>query len=722
VATATAPSSFSSEVAPTVPGHADHPRILLTADRLAVVRGLRAAGAVAWKTLEAHCDEDASSTIPAGYEGWDWANAALDLAACNIVGPRAEYARAAIRYLRALLDDRFVVGDGAGGDNVVAHDDGYPIRTHGCFGAIAYDWLHDAPGMTPALRAHALDRFVAWSRWFSGHGYNRDQPISNYYIAFFGAQAFAGIAGEGDDPRAGALLDDARRMYASEIAPAFTRRLPGGDFPEGWQYGDLVGAVLAIFVDVESRVPGRSLTGDLPWLGAVVDYRAHALWPDGRHTFDTGDWSEKPATAPAHTVALLATVLPASGDSSRRARGLARLAVDPAEEWHWLDVLATDPSRPGTDPRTGPRSYVAPGTGTVTARTDWSPDAVWFALASAPSLSDHQHLDAGHFEIVRGSDALVVDSGGYGSYSSLSHNVVAVDDHRENDEYAPNQGLSGHDARIGRFDDDGRFVYALADYASAYDPAGYPADHPHRSVVRAEREVVFSRAPVQGMPPQSARIVLYDRFTLSKPTYATTFLLHGGAAPDVRAGSVRFVVGRSSALVTSLLPRNAVPVVVHEPTNLGSGPYYANDPPEGRSSTRIEVPSPADGTERRFLHVVVVSTADAKAVSVLPVDGEGIDGVAVADEAYVFTRGGVQRQAAPESYRAPASATHHFVASLVAGAAYSVNVAPERGACRVDLQPGAGARTSDAGTLTLDLAPGCVLTPPGRASRAASAP
>jgi hypothetical protein len=696
--------------------------LLLTSDRLAAVRGRRAgAGATPWKTLTSHCNEDAASTIASGYQGWDWANASLDLALCNAIDPRPDYARAAIRYFRALLDDRFVVGDGKGGDDVVAHDDGYPIRTHGCLGALAYDWLHDVPGMTPDLRGHAVDRFVAWSRWFADKGYNRDEPISNYYVGWFGTMAFAGIAAQGDDSRTVAMLAEARRMFASQIAPAYDEKLAGGDFPEGWQYGDLVGSVLAVFLDAESRATGRSAFVDLPWLEAVIDYRAHALWPDTKHTFDTGDWSDKPAIAPEHTLALLSTVLPPASESAGRARALARLALDHGEEWHWLDALAIDPSKPSIDPRRGPLSYVARGTGTVIARTDWSPGAVWFAMTSAPALSDHQHLDAGHFEVVRGSDALIVDAGGYGSFSSLSHNVIAVDDRKENDNYAPNQGTFGRDVRLDRFEDTGRFVYAVADYASAYDPAGYPADHPRRSVTRAEREVVFSRAPVAGSAPESARIAVYDRITLGKPGYGATFLRHGGAPPDVRGGTVRFDVGRSSASVTPLLPRDTTPFVVREPTDFGDGPYYANEPPEGQSSVRIEVRSPASDVERRFLHGIVASAAGSSLVAASPLEGDGVDGVALADEAYVFARSGSPRRAVPEAYRAPVTALHHFVASLEPGASYAVKVVRDGTGCRVALQPGAGRRASGAGTLAFDLDEACAITPPGPPFRAASA-
>jgi hypothetical protein len=691
-----------------------HPRILLTADRIAALRGLRAVGAPSWRRLSDRCDEDGRQMIESGYEAWDWANATLDLALCHAVTGRPDYAAAALKYFKALLDDRRRVGDGAGGDEVVRHDDGYSIRTHGCFGSIGYDWLHDAPGMTSELRAHATDRFVAWAKWFSENGYNREQPIANYYAGFFGAVAFGGIAVDGDDPRSIELLRQTQRMYNAEIVPAYNRKLAGGDFPEGWQYGDMVGAILAIFADAEARGgAGRSPLDELSWLRAQVAYRTHSLWPDGKHMFDTGDWSEKPAIAPTHMLLALGVVLPPGDNAERQARWLARLAEDPNEEWRWLAALADDPSRLAEDPRRGTMSYLSPGTATITARTDWSPAAVWVALTSAPSLSDHQHLDAGHFEIVRGADALVVDGGGYGSYSSLSHNVIAVDDKKENDNYSPSQGTWSDSARIARFEDQGRFVYALADYTSAYDPSGYPKDHPRRSVVRAEREMLFSRAPVAGRA-ESARAIVHDRVTVTKPSYGVAFLLHGGSAPEPHAEGVRFVAGKSAAFVTTLIPTATAPLVIREPTALGDGPYDTNDPPKGVAGVRVEVRSPPGDLERRFLHAIVVDAVDARPPAVVRVEGDGIEGVAIEDEAYVFTRSPPQPHAQPLTYRAPVAAARHIVASLAPGARYAVSAERDQDGCRISLEPSGsdtlqGRTASGAGLLALDLASGCSL-------------
>ncbi len=563
--------------------------------------------------------------------------------------------------------------------------------------------------MTDELRRHAIDRMVAWTRWFGEEGYNHDQPISNYYVGYFGAVAFAGIASQGDDPRATDLLRRAQRMFDAEIVPAYTRKLAGGDFPEGWQYGDMVGAVLAIFADAEGTRGGRSALDELPWLRQAVALRAHALLPDGKHMLDSGDWSDKPAVAPAHALLALATVLPASDAAERQARALAKLAADPQEDWNWLVALADDPSRIVQDPRTGEPAYLAPGTGTMTARTDWSPGAVWVSMMSAPALADHQHLDAGHFEIVRGSDALVVDGGGYGSFSSLSHNVIAVDDGKENDPYSPSQGTWGTSTSIARWEDERGWSYGLADYASAYDPEGYPSETTRRSVRRAERELLFSRAPVSGAA-ESARVVVYDRISVNRPTYRVTFMLHGGALPRADGpGVLRIEVGNSVAFVQTLAPADATPALVREPTNLGDGAFYDNDPPDGVTSVRAEVRSPVGNVERRFLHAIVVGPSRMRPPAVDRVDGKEVAGAVIGDEAYVFVRSAPQTRAESLEYRAPVSATRHLVASLAPNARYAVDAERDGDSCHVSLEPGAGKTSSRAGVLELDFGTGCAL-------------
>src|SRR5438132_13733282 len=60
-----------------------HPRILLDAERLAVVKDAAKNGTEPWKRTLVGCDEATQKTIPSGYQAEDWASAALDLALCG---------------------------------------------------------------------------------------------------------------------------------------------------------------------------------------------------------------------------------------------------------------------------------------------------------------------------------------------------------------------------------------------------------------------------------------------------------------------------------------------------------------------------------------------------------------------------------------------------------------------------------------------------------------
>jgi hypothetical protein len=712
-----------------------HPRILLTQERLGALALHREPSTTVWKSLIDACQKARGEKIASGYEAWDWANAALELALCAKVTHDTTYRDAGLRYFQALLDDKTAVGDGQGGDLIVRHDDGYSIRTHGWLGAIAYDWLSDAPGMTPALKKKAMDRFIAWTSWFREKGYNRDQPISNYYMGYFGAVAFAGLACSGEDPRARDLSVQAARMWNSEIVPTFGSKLEGGDFPEGWQYGDLVGTVLALYLDAANtaRAPGaKSIAGDLPWLSETIPLREHALLPDSKHTYDNGDWSQKPALAPAEMLSALAVVL---GDDQvgkgHKAAYLAQLARRTGKgEWKWLEALAPDPDPPLSDTSKGPLSYLAKGTATVFARTSFASGGIWFAFSSAPSLSDHQHLDAGHFELVRAEDPLIIDSGDYAAYSSLSHNVIIVDDPLQSSNpeeaakthpiitYKGNQSPWSDSAHIARFEDAGPYVYALADYASAYNPAGYPKERSDRAVSRAEREIFFSRRPgpdnvaamIGGGP--TGRVVIYDRLTLTNPRFTTTFILHGGGAPLIEGKRATFKTGRSVAWATTLGPEGAVSRVVDETHNTYSPDkaFFTNKPPDGVTSFRYEVASPASPatTERRFLHEIGSGNSGEMPTSRVAISGDRATGVVVNGEAYVFVKDGQDTRPTALSYRVPPHTWFHTIADLVPASEYAVTAVPDGADCKVTLTPGSGKKTSSAGVLALDFGE-CVL-------------
>jgi hypothetical protein len=715
-ASSTATSSAPGDLSSTLPAQASaHPRLFLTPDRLAAIAKLKASGSPAWKRLAEDCDASVSETRSSGYEAWDWANSALSLAICFRVTKDPRYADAAVKYFVALLDDHEHVGDGLGGDKVVHHDDGYSIRSHGALGAIAYDWLDGFPKMTPAIKTKAMDRFVVWTKWFGQKGWNHDEPISNYYMGWFGTAAFGALAAAGEDPRAADLRALTAKLWNDGIVPSYRDKLAGGDFPEGWQYGDNVLAMLALYCDAERTAggTGKRLETELPWLAETTTYRLHALTPDGVHTYDSADWEDHPPVAPPHGLEAVAMLLGTGDPAGRRAAALAALArqgVGDADDWRWLAVLTPSVPKPSEDVRSGPTSYLAPGTAMVFARTDWTNRAVWLSFTSAPQISDHQHLDAGHFEIVRGADRLVVDSGDDGALSGMSHNVILVDDHDEIMAYTPNQGTWGKGAKIARFEDDGATVYAMADYPTAYDGAN-TEDTGKRAVTRADREVVFARGA--GGAGETARVVIYDRMTLRKASYQTTFVLHGGARPELAGARATVRVGESQAVATRLLPEGADARLVREPTPpRRDRPYFNNQPPDGVKSQRLEEASPRVGAtkERRFLHVIAVgASSDPPGPTPELRQSDTMDGAIVGQDAYAFVAAGAQPPPAPVALVVPAGTLHVMVIGLAPSQSYAVSSNRVGDGCALAIGPGAGSAVSAAGTMTVRLDAACAI-------------
>jgi hypothetical protein len=398
--------------------------------------------------------------------------------------------------------------------------------------------------------------------------------------------------------------------------------------------------------------------------------------------------------------------LGASDPVARQAVFLARMFKRPGEPgWSWLRAIGDDPSRAAEDPRKGATSYLAQGTGTMFARTDWNPGATWVALNSGPFFGDHQHLDQGHFEIARGEDALVIDPGDYDSYSTTSHNTILVEDKKENLRWSPNQQVYSKAARIARFEDEGGVAWASAEFTDAYDPDEYPRYKKTRSVSRAERELVFSRAAVVGMSgPGVARVVVYDRVTVTKPTYGVTWAAHAGVKPEQTGATLRIGVGRSVATLTTLVPAGASATLLKEPTIKTDDIFMKNDPAEGFASTRFEVASAAGKTERRFLHAFVIGSAGDRAPAPTKIDGDGCEGAAIDDEAYVFPSAAPQKMPAAVSYKAPASATRHVLTGLAPGGKYAVTATADGAACKVAVLPGGALAASSAGVLKVRFA------------------
>jgi hypothetical protein len=666
-----------------------HPRLLLTAERLERARRHRSQRSAAWTAVVSVCDQARTAPQGAGYEGWDWGNLVADCALVWHVTKDDRYAQTALLYLRALIDDAETPGDGKGGDTRARHDHGYAIRAFGFYTALGFDWLHDAPGMTPDLRARIVRRLDAWLDWYRKEGYKKDAPLSNYFIGYFGALSFAAFATSGENQEN--LIERTERLFAETVAPAFAK-LSGGDWPEGWQYGDGVAVALAFFLDAERTAKGKDRRSEVPWVAEVVRHHAHALLPDGITAYDNGDWSSRPARMPARALEVLAMVLPDQEAESRQARFLARQLQPERDEYAWLGPLWDERGAPAEDPAKGPASFLAKGTGLALLRSDWSKQAIFVSLQCGPTFADadHQHADQGHFELVRGKDALLVDPGDYTAFATINHNSLLVDDRGEHLDYSPNQGGWGRDSAMTRFVDQESYVYAAGDFADAYRPSKLEYGV-KRSVLTATREILFLRP---------ATLLIRDRVTTAKPDYRVTWLAHALARPTIADGRITVRRGASRADVETLLPEGAVTVIREEPSNTDDHPFTTNRTyvPSYRVEVRAEAGSRA---EHRFLHVVRAGEiAGEPAERAMLARVEGGEGAVLSGGAGptlgIFADGA----ASIVRYTSPHTATH-VVVGLLPHRTYAVQAEHVQDGCRVSLAPGKGKAADAGGTLLM---------------------
>jgi hypothetical protein len=269
--------------------HADptgaHPRLLVEPGLRAAWREQASAPHGPVHGAIALCDEARTTHEHdrALYQGAEWAKVVQACLVAWAATDSADHGATAVRFFTALLDDLDTIGDHRGGDEAARRDDGYAIRNLGPYTALAYDWLHDAPGMTPELRAHARARWKAWLAWHRAHGYRVHTAATNYHAGYALAATLIAIAeaGEAGDDGA-ALWREVNAMWTNELGGALADGgvLEGGDWPEGWQYGPLSVAELALGARVMKRA-GVEVPGIARWLGAVLRRHVHGLSPGG---------------------------------------------------------------------------------------------------------------------------------------------------------------------------------------------------------------------------------------------------------------------------------------------------------------------------------------------------------------------------------------------------------------------------------------------------------
>ncbi|MBK7191008.1 MAG: hypothetical protein IPH80_00740 [Myxococcales bacterium] len=424
-----------------------HPRLFLDAPTRAALQAQQKAKGAAVAAAIGVCrgiDKDDGNHTHAGYMGLEWARY---LQACLVAWAATDDdgdARRAIKFHTALIDDLDRLGDRKGGDTAANRDSGFAIRALGVYTAISYDWLHDHPAMTPALRARTQQRWAAWTTWYLANGYRARSPSTNYHAGYLAAVTFIAIAQRGEAGAAGDALWSlvADELWGKDMAKAMAPGgvLDGGDWGEGWQYGPLS--------VVEYAAAARAMTGQgvevegvRAWLDALLARTIHAQTPGGG-IFAGGDTQVESPNLPPNSNTYDAVLVGDASPSHQAWAASERAALPAGGDFPlWSALAQARGAKPTPPPRASwPTSYLASGTGAFFARSAWDKRAIWFASQCHSTIDvDHSHPNAGNFVLARGGDDVIVDPTPYGSLATLTSNAPTVVSAHLPPDYLPSQ-------------------------------------------------------------------------------------------------------------------------------------------------------------------------------------------------------------------------------------------------------------------------------------------
>jgi hypothetical protein len=694
-----------------------HPRLWLDSQTLAGLDaqvGVKNSGVERGAARCAAARNDPSDYADGGWQGFEFVTTLSGCLVSWAAAGSADDLATAIKYWNVLLDDYSTVGDGAGGDDVITHDTGYAMRTFAPFSALAYDWLHDAPGVSESLRAHARERFDAWVTYYAQNGYLRDMPGANYEAGYAFAATLIAIAEGGEAGSSGdthwSLVKDT--IWGKDLGPALRAGgvLEGGDWPEGWQYGPLSVLELGLAARAMSD-NGVPVTNADAWADSLVVRFANGLTPSTRQSFAGGDSdNDTPERTPDNGALLAALAGPGSDQGKGWARQLdADLALQ--NDNPLFDAIALAKSGPPIALTNAlSTNYLAKGVGNWYLRGDWSEQAVWSVFQCSRRLvDDHQHNDAGNFVLTRGADDLVVDPSPYGTLSTLTSNAPAVDSNSLPDGYSPSQGNWGKTTRLDwtRQSTSG-VAAARCDYADQFRPDGYPSD-----VQVALRDFVLVPDGEEG------EVVLVDRVVTGDDARGLHLRVRTPGELSLAGDRANAGVGSSSLAVEHVWSTSGTPSVREMPqgSECPSSDHQCDISrlPAG-SEYRIDVAGPS----AMAIHVVSARSAAAGTHQML--NGDGFRGVVVprANGAVVVVTNDARDAALAKSlsYVAPSNAVHVVVDAPVDASGKSDVAATRDGTnCRVSVSPHQGSTSGyDAQPLIVRLDANCVVADDGVAA------
>ena len=505
--------------------------------------------------------------------------------------------------------------------------------------ALCFDLFHDQ--IPPADRARMIDWLNANLKSFT----TDESAFHNSTLSKVFVYLRIAYATWGENPAAQQFRDHAiKKLYEGKLLPVFLEFGRGGGYTEcGWYTrGSLWHLVQAM--ELARRFEGYDgfqkalgfyysrlayeLHQPYPGLGAEYRDEVYATEGDGSNLY--GGHREYPR--------LMRNVLAQYFRGSELARYTStrqRRASNP--ESALMDFLAYEPAEEKRSLDTMPLAHLASGIGRLYARGDWTDAATWLRFECGDHFTQHQHYEAGNFEIFRYAP-LATESGEYSDWTSphaanwlirtIAHNCILIHqpdevfkhNRRPKDGVIANDGGQSNNAivadnledwkkqrdRMNRgdivaYENRPEFMYVAGDCTKAYASS---------KAALVLRQIVFIRPHI---------FIIVDRVKSTKPEYGKTWLLHCTNEPKLGERSAEITAGKGKLFVQTLLP-SGMRIEKIEGYGYGGRTYEAAKGPLNKAAHRwrIEVKPASAQMEDLFVHVLSTDKAPAATATLAP--------------------------------------------------------------------------------------------------------
>lgn len=637
------------------------PRFLLVGARLGALRARARAGWPAWERLRLACDEALRRGLPEDGSG------AENLAVGFLIGDDEDVGRAAIVQARRLMSRNL-------------RFDSY-LEFGNLLRGVALVRDHCATLLSEAER-EAFDEYLAGAcheLWFDnrGSGWGLDDPGNNYHMAFLEGTAYAALSLlKSGHPSAHRLWRLWREKFEQPggVLSYLEERGPGGDWSEGTNYGQRAKQRLASALLAVSSMGGPEPARRVAFFADAVRFATHQLQPDGKSLLPTGDLARDSAMLVSpydrDYVQAFAFLVGDEGTRARARRYLDRAAPSyEFGEFRWLEGLYKDVlfalDAPTSRAADESLTYLATGTGTLVARSDWTESATALSVVASPIVDQsHQHVDVGSFTLWKGGWQ-AVDASTYsrtgGLWQAGAHNMIHVEGHQRRPAKVPG---------LVRLSQRGDVLHARVDADGLYRARRDRKDVNLASEVR--RELVY-------LSPDT--LVVSDHVVADAPF---DWRLHVPTRPRSLGGGRFESTSERGGLSLSVLVGGAAHIERDDDLEEG-----------GSRSLRVRV-EPAFGVRGgRVVAVIRVGLGGAPRLSArLVTSTAGLDVIALEDVLVALPRGR-DAKLVGESFSLQGHSMRHYVVGLSAR-----EVARVEGA-RVVITPSSEERTTPESDLQL---------------------